>query len=67
MSPGGPLGPGGPGGPGGPACPWSPYSGEGDRPTMTMEDKEPGLLLKTLNLHYLIHIYTMKEQEQAEA
>lgn len=60
VSPGGPLGPGGPGGPGGPACPWSPCDGERNRPAITMKDKDSGLLFSTLNLHYLIHIYTMK-------
>lgn len=61
VSPGGPLGPGGPGGPGGPACPWSPYEGEGNRPTMTMKDKNPDFLFNTLNLYYLIQVYTMKK------
>lgn len=60
VSPGGPLGPGGPGGPGGPAWPWSPCSAEGDRPTITVRDKDPGLLFNTLNLYYLIHVYTIK-------
>ena len=60
VSPGGPLGPGGPGGPGGPAWPWSPCSREGDRPTITASDKDPGLLFNTLNVYYLIPVYTIK-------
>lgn len=60
VSPGGPLGPGGPGGPGGPAWPWSPCRREGDRPTITVRDKDPGLLFNSLNLYYLIHVYTIK-------
>lgn len=62
VSPGGPLGPGGPGGPGGPACPWSPYKGEGNRPTMTIKDKDPGLLFNTLNLLSNPHLHYEKNQ-----
>lgn len=30
---------------------------------MTMKDKNPDFLFNTLNLYYLIHVYTMKKNQ----